>query len=64
MFQRKAALDQPGNTLDNAIRENVILNVAKVKAAAPIIGKLVDEKKVRVIGAVYNLADGRIDLLD
>jgi carbonic anhydrase len=60
----KVALDQPGNTLDNAIKENVILNVDKVKAAAPIISKLIDEKKVRVVGAVYNLADGRIDLLD
>ena len=60
----QAARDQPGNALDNAIRENVILNVARVKAAAPIISKLVDEKKVRVVGAVYNLADGRIDLLD
>jgi carbonic anhydrase len=60
----KATLDRPGNALDNAIRENVILNVGKVKAAAPIISKLVDEKKIRVVGAVYNLADGRIDLLD
>jgi carbonic anhydrase len=59
----KAALNQPGNTLDNAIRQNVILNVAKLKAATPIIDKFVGAKKVRVVGAVYHLGTGRVELL-
>ena len=59
----KAVADQSGNTLDNAIRQNVILNVEKLKTATPIIDKAVAEKKVRIVGAVYNLDNGRVDLL-
>ena len=59
----KAVLNQPGNTLDNAIRQNVILNVEVLKTATPLIDKLVAENKVRVTGAVYNLDNGRVELL-
>jgi carbonic anhydrase len=59
----KAVTDQRGNMLDNAIRQNVILNVEKLKATAPIIDKALTEKKVRIVGAVYNLDNGRVELL-
>jgi carbonic anhydrase len=59
----KATQNQPGNALDNAIKKNVLLNVEKLKAASPIIDKFVTEKKVRVVGAVYNLATGKVELL-
>lgn len=60
----KAVADQGGNTLDNAIRRNVILNVEKLKAAVPILDKAVAEKKLRIVGAVYDLANGRVELLN
>ena len=60
----KAAAGQPGNALDNAIRQNVILTVEKLKTATPIIDKFVAEKKVIVLGAVYNLDNGRVELLN
>jgi len=59
----KAAEGLSGNLLDNAIKQNVILNVEKLKAATPIIDKAVAEKKVRIVGGVYNLDDGRVELL-
>lgn len=59
----KAVAGQPGNMLDNAIRQNVVLNVEKLKSATPIIDKAVAEKKVRVVGAVYNLDNGRVELV-
>lgn len=59
----KAVANQSGNALDNAIRQNVILNVEKLKAASPIIDKAVADKKVRVVGAVYNLDNGRVELV-
>jgi carbonic anhydrase len=59
----KAVLDKPGDTLSNAIRQNVILNVAKLETAAPILSKSVEDKRVRVVGAVYNLANGRVELV-
>jgi carbonic anhydrase len=60
----KAALDQPGDDLDNAIRQNVVLTVAGIKTATPILSQAVDEKKLRVVGAVYDLADGRVALVN
>ena len=54
---------KPGDALDNAIKQNVLLNVEKLKAATPIIEMYVAEKKVRVVGAIYDLEDGEVDLL-
>ena len=41
-------------------RSNII---PQPKAATPIVEMFVAEKKVRVVGAIYNLEDGRIKLL-
>jgi carbonic anhydrase len=60
----KAALDQPGDSLNNAIRQNVTLTVAGIKTATPILSKAVEEKRVRVVGAIYDLADGRVALVN
>ena len=59
----KDEIGKPGDVLDAAIRANVIANVEHLKAAAPIISAAVAEKKINVVGGVYNLADGRVDLL-
>jgi carbonic anhydrase len=52
-----------GDLLANAIRRNVMLNVGKLKAAAPILKSFVDDKKIRVVGGIYELKSGRVELL-
>lgn len=59
----KATASQAGNAMDNAIKQNVIFNVAKLKAATPIIDKAIADKKVRIVGAVYNLSNGRVEIV-
>ncbi len=59
----KAVQAEPGDMLANAIRQNVMLNVEKLKNAAPILKSFADEKKIRVIGGIYRLKSGRVDLL-
>ncbi len=59
----KETAGKPGDPLDNAIAANVRLNMEKLKTATPIIESFVSEKKVRVVGAVYNLEDGHVELL-
>jgi carbonic anhydrase len=59
----KAASQQPGNALDNATRQNVIDNVARLKSATPILSAAVEQRKLKVVGGVYRLKSGRIDLL-
>jgi carbonic anhydrase len=59
----KAAQDQPGALLDNAIKQNVILNVAKLKTASPILSDAVQSGKLNVAGGIYSLDTGRVTLI-
>jgi carbonic anhydrase len=59
----KETTGKPGDALDNAIKANVRLNVERLKAATPIISAAVADKKINVVGGVYNLSDGRVELL-
>jgi len=57
----KTASGQAGNPLDNAIRQNVIDNVAKLKGTSPILNAAVDQNKLKVVGGIYRLKSGKID---
>jgi len=57
----KTAMGEPGDLLANAIRENVLLNVQKLQTASPILSDYVAQGKVRVVGGIYKLADGRVE---
>jgi carbonic anhydrase len=59
----KTALAEPGDLLANAIRENVARNMELLKTTSPLISDYVDQKKLRIVGGVYKLKDGRIDWL-
>jgi carbonic anhydrase len=59
----KAVSQQPGNLLDNATRQNVIDNVAKLKSATPILSAAVEARKLKVVGGIYRLRDGRVDMI-
>lgn len=59
----KATEGKPGDRLANAIRQNVIDNVAKLKSATPILSAAVDQGKLRIVGAVYRLTDGKVELV-
>ena len=59
----KAVQNEPGDMIDNAIRRNVRLNVEKLKIAEPILNKFVDSKKVLVVGSIYKLSSGKVELL-
>jgi carbonic anhydrase len=58
-----AVQGQGGDTLANAIARNVTLNVQKLTAAGPILSAFASDKKIRVVGAVYELKTGRVRLL-
>jgi carbonic anhydrase len=59
----RAVKDQPGDKLANAIRRNVALTIKKLKSASDILGKAVADKKLRIVGGVYELKSGRVKLL-
>lgn len=59
----KAAMQQGGEVLDKAIRQNVIDSVAKLKAAAPILNAAVEQGKLKVLAGIYRLTTGTVDLI-
>jgi carbonic anhydrase len=59
----KTAMKESGDLLANAIRENVLLNVEKLKTSTPILSQYVAENKILVLGGIYKLSDGRIEWL-
>jgi carbonic anhydrase len=54
---------RPGDPLDNAIRQNVIANVAKLKSATPILGAAVEQGKLKVVGGIYRLGNGKTEMI-
>jgi carbonic anhydrase len=60
----KAVSQQGGDTLGKAIRQNVIDNVANLNSATPILGAAVEQRKLKVVGGIYRLNDGKVDMVN
>jgi carbonic anhydrase len=56
---RQGSTDQ----LNHAIEANVRHNAQRLRQAHPVIAKAVEEKRVEVVSAVYELATGQVRLL-
>jgi carbonic anhydrase len=59
----KATMDQPGDQLLNATKRNVVDNVAKLKSATPILSAAVEQGKLKIVGAIYRLGDGKVEII-
>ena len=59
----KAVLPKGEDTLKNAIRQNVIDHVAKLKSATPILSAAVEQNKLKVVGGIYRLKNGKVDMV-
>jgi carbonic anhydrase len=53
----------PGDPLENAIRANVHRGVQRLNGLDPIIAPAVKTGKLKVVGAVYDLASGKITMV-
>jgi len=54
---------QPGDQLENAIRANVKRGVDRLDDLQPIIAPAVKAGKLKVVGGVYDLAAGKVQML-
>jgi carbonic anhydrase len=59
----KATRDQPGNQLANATRQNVIDVMARLKSATPILSAAAAEGKIKIVGGIYRLDSGKVELI-
>ncbi|MFC0506312.1 carbonic anhydrase [Micromonospora costi] len=56
-------LDQPGDAVENAVRANVRAQVRSLLHRSPIIAEKVHEGALAVVGARYDLDNGRVSLV-
>ncbi|MBB4366841.1 carbonic anhydrase [Bradyrhizobium sp. CIR18] len=59
----KVPRQQTGDTFVLATRQNVIDNVNKLKSTGPILNTAVEQNRLKVVGGLYRLDTGRVDLL-
>ncbi len=59
----KAVKDKPGDLLANATRQNVIDVVARLKSATPILSAAEAEGKIKIVGGIYRLDNGKVELV-
>jgi len=52
-----------GDLLDNAIAENVRRQVARLKESPPIVQKAYRDRKIDIQGGVYDIATGKVTLV-
>jgi carbonic anhydrase len=57
------AQQETGSLVDNAIRENVLLHVETLRNSEPVLADLVKKNRLRVVGGLYDLASGRVEVL-
>src|SRR5260363_269876 len=50
--------------VERAIVENVRLNAQRLKTAEPVFKRFVQQGKVKVVGAVYDIGTGKVNLMD
>lgn len=60
----KDALDEPGDLLTNATRENVLRNVRRLESESPILKDAIQADRLKVVGAIYHLEDGRVEFIN
>lgn len=60
----RALAFQPDNALNAAIEENVRRQVQRLRTISPLITQAITEGRVRVVGAVYDMQTGRVNLID
>ena len=57
------AKGMPGDVIENAVRSNVEMVVQQLSTSQPVLAPLVNEDKLRIVGAVYSLDTGKVTWL-
>lgn len=56
------SIKQPGNAIDNGVRENVLLQTERLRKT-PIVAQLLDEKRLQLAGGYFDLKTGEVSIL-
>lgn len=56
------SIRQPGNAIDNGVRENILLQTERLRKT-PVVAKLLDEKRLQLVGGYFDLKTGKVSIL-
>ncbi|HEY9573450.1 MAG TPA: carbonic anhydrase [Pusillimonas sp.] len=59
-----ASSKHAGTLIEAATKENIRRSVKTLQEATPILAKSVHEKTLKIVGGIYRLDTGRVDLVD
>jgi carbonic anhydrase len=59
----QASKGEPGDAVENAVKENVRELVARLQSTGPILSEFVHDGKLKIVGACYDLDTGVVELL-
>ena len=59
----QAAKGRAGDAVENAVRENVHEVVERLKVAAPVLAPLVKTGELKIVGARYDLDNGKVEIV-
>jgi carbonic anhydrase len=62
--EQKNLPDSSKTNIDLAVKANVLHGVNLLNTSSPVLASLVEEKKLQVVGAVYDLDDGKVNFLE
>ena len=60
----RPAVNQANGDLDAAIAANARIQAQLLRESSTVVAGLVQERKIKVVAAVYDLASGKVNLLD
>lgn len=60
----RALAFHPEDPLNAAIRENVMRQVHRLRTISAIISPAMEQGRLRVVGAIYDMSTGRVNLID
>ena len=58
------AVDRAGGNLERAVQENAKIQANLLAKSSPLLGGLVKEGKLKIVAGYYDLATGRVSLLE
>jgi carbonic anhydrase len=59
----RAVYGQPGDFVDNAVRESAKRTAQKIATESEFVASLIKTQKVKVLAARYDLDSGQVDFL-
>lgn len=63
--EEKEALEKGGEALPyNAVKANVEHGVKQLCSSKPILSEMHEEGKIKIVGAIYHIEDGKVEFLD